>query len=167
MTLRQAAKVCYGSAGSDAGAPKSKAPARKPRRFVALREDFDMTVSRRNFARLAVVGSAATVAPPAIAQQPTIKWRLASSFPKTRKNTAGYPVDAYLTSCDLIDLIIGAEGTLGIVTEVIWRLEPIPEGRAAVGFARRAAGEVRFRRQSLHGEGARSEPLARDSAARR
>jgi TRAP-type mannitol/chloroaromatic compound transport system substrate-binding protein len=42
-----------------------------------------MTVSRRNFARLAAAGSAVAVASPAIAQQPTIRWRLASSFPKS------------------------------------------------------------------------------------
>jgi TRAP-type mannitol/chloroaromatic compound transport system substrate-binding protein len=42
-----------------------------------------MTVSRRNFARLAAAGSAVAVASPAIAQSaPAIKWRLASSFPK-------------------------------------------------------------------------------------
>jgi len=41
-----------------------------------------MTVSRRNFARLAAAGSVA-VASPAIAQTPTIKWRLTSSFPKS------------------------------------------------------------------------------------
>src|SRR6266704_2810294 len=40
-----------------------------------------MTVSRRNFARIAAA-SAAVVSSPAIAQQPPIKWRLASSFPK-------------------------------------------------------------------------------------
>ncbi|MGB9365392.1 MAG: TRAP transporter substrate-binding protein DctP [Xanthobacteraceae bacterium] len=40
-------------------------------------------MSRRNFARLAAAGSAVAVASPAIAQQPTIKWRLASSFPKS------------------------------------------------------------------------------------
>src|SRR2546423_13415462 len=42
-----------------------------------------MTVSRRNFARLAAASSAVVVASPAIAQQPTVKWRLASSFPKS------------------------------------------------------------------------------------
>src|SRR5213082_1404394 len=41
-----------------------------------------MTVSRRNFTRLAAASSAAVVASPAIAQQPSVKWRLASSFPK-------------------------------------------------------------------------------------
>ena len=42
-----------------------------------------MTVSRRNFARLSAASAAVAVASPAIAQQPTMKWRLASSFPKS------------------------------------------------------------------------------------
>ena len=42
-----------------------------------------MTVSRRSFARFAAAGTAAVVASPAIAQQGTIRWRLASSFPKS------------------------------------------------------------------------------------
>jgi TRAP-type mannitol/chloroaromatic compound transport system substrate-binding protein len=48
-----------------------------------------MTVSRRNFARLAAAGTAVAVASPAIAQQPTIKWRLASSFPKNLEGLWG------------------------------------------------------------------------------
>ncbi|HKT60851.1 MAG TPA: FAD-binding oxidoreductase, partial [Gemmatimonadales bacterium] len=34
-------------------------------------------------------------------------------FPRTRKNASGYALDAWLQSGDLIDLLIGAEGTLG------------------------------------------------------
>jgi len=41
-----------------------------------------MSVSRRNFARLSAASAAVAVASPAIAQQPAVKWRLASSFPK-------------------------------------------------------------------------------------
>jgi len=41
-----------------------------------------MTISRRNFTRLAATSGAAAVASPAIAQG-AIKWRLASSFPKS------------------------------------------------------------------------------------
>jgi TRAP-type mannitol/chloroaromatic compound transport system substrate-binding protein len=48
-----------------------------------------MTVSRRNFARLAAASGAAVVASPAIAQAPTIKWRLASSFPKNLEGLWG------------------------------------------------------------------------------
>jgi len=41
-----------------------------------------MTISRRNFTRLAATSGAAAIASPAIAQG-VIKWRLASSFPKS------------------------------------------------------------------------------------
>jgi len=47
-----------------------------------------MTVSRRNFARIAAA-SAAVVSSPAIAQQATVKWRLASSFPKNLRGPVG------------------------------------------------------------------------------
>ena len=65
------------------------------------------------------------------------RWRVASSFPKVRKNTAGYALDAFLESGDLLDLIVGSEGTLGIVTEVRWRLEPIPVHRLGLRAALR------------------------------
>jgi TRAP-type mannitol/chloroaromatic compound transport system substrate-binding protein len=48
-----------------------------------------MTVSRRNFARLSVATAAVGVAAPAIAQQPAIKWRLTSSFPKSLEGLWG------------------------------------------------------------------------------
>jgi FAD/FMN-containing dehydrogenase len=59
-------------------------------------------------------------------------------FPQTRKNSSGYALDAYLTSGDLLDLVIGSEGTLGVVTEIEWRLNPIPSHRAAVRVALRS-----------------------------
>ncbi|HEU5304009.1 MAG TPA: FAD-binding oxidoreductase [Gemmatimonadales bacterium] len=55
-----------------------------------------------------------------------------SRFPNTRKNSSGYALDAYLGSGDVLDLLIGAEGTLGIVTEIEWRLDPIPPCQAAL-----------------------------------
>lgn len=60
-----------------------------------------------------------------------------SHFPKTRKNSSGYALDRFAASGDEIDLFIGAEGTLGIVTAVDWRLDPIPAdiAGAALGFA--------------------------------
>jgi FAD/FMN-containing dehydrogenase len=67
------------------------------------------------------------------------RWRVASSFPKVRKNTAGYGLDSYLQSNDLLDLVVGAEGTLGIVTAVRWRLEPIPARRVGLRAALRDA----------------------------
>ena len=58
-----------------------------------------------------------------------------SRFPHTRKNSSGYALDAYLASGDVLDLVIGSEGTLGIVTEVEWRLDPIPSYRAGLRVA--------------------------------
>jgi FAD/FMN-containing dehydrogenase len=57
---------------------------------------------------------------------------IAARFPKTRKNSSGYALDAYLASGDVLDLIIGAEGTLGIVSEIEWRLDPTPPFRAGL-----------------------------------
>lgn len=55
---------------------------------------------------------------------------IARRFPATTKNSAGYALNAYLASGDLVDLVIGSEGTLGIVTRVELQLERTP---AAVG----------------------------------
>ena len=65
----------------------------------------------------------------------------ALQFPQTRKNSSGYALDAHAGSGDEIDLFIGAEGTLGIVTSVEWRLDLIPPDTAgvALGFRDPAA----------------------------
>jgi FAD/FMN-containing dehydrogenase len=47
-------------------------------------------------------------------------------FPRTTKNSAGYALDRYLTSGELLDLVIGAEGTLGIVSRAELQLERMP-----------------------------------------
>jgi len=52
--------------------------------------------------------------------------QITTRFPRTRKSSTGYALDAYLASGDALDLIVGGEGTLGFVTEVEWRLDPIP-----------------------------------------
>jgi FAD/FMN-containing dehydrogenase len=57
---------------------------------------------------------------------------IAARFPRTRKNSSGYALDAYLASGDVLELIIGAEGTLGIVAEIEWRLDHIPPFRAGL-----------------------------------
>lgn len=61
----------------------------------------------------------------------------ANHFPKTRKNSSGYALDRFAESGDEVDLLIGSEGTLAIVTAVHWRLDPIPAdvAGAALGFA--------------------------------
>ncbi len=47
-------------------------------------------------------------------------------FPATRKNSAGYALDAYLESGDLVDLVIGSEGTLGVITRIELELARAP-----------------------------------------
>jgi FAD/FMN-containing dehydrogenase len=63
--------------------------------------------------------------------------RAAAAFPATRKNSSGYALDAFARTGDEVDLFVGAEGTLGILTAVEWRLDPIPPDAAgvALGFA--------------------------------
>lgn len=53
-------------------------------------------------------------------------------FPRTRKNSSGYALDAWLDSGDLLDLLIGSEGTLGFFTEIGWRLDEIPAARTGL-----------------------------------
>jgi FAD/FMN-containing dehydrogenase len=68
------------------------------------------------------------VAPTIRAAAPLIEAR----FPRVTKNTAGYALDQYLLTGDLLDLVIGAEGTLGFVTAVEWRLDLVPAAAAAL-----------------------------------
>lgn len=62
---------------------------------------------------------------------------IADGFPKTRKNSSGYALDRFAASGDELDLLVGSEGTLAIVTAVHWRLDAIPPdiAGAAFGFA--------------------------------
>ena len=53
-------------------------------------------------------------------------------FPRTTKNTAGYALDAWLASGDDLDLLIGSEGTLALITEITWQLDPIPAARRSI-----------------------------------
>src|SRR5215203_640351 len=57
---------------------------------------------------------------------------ISSRFPKTRKNSSGYALDQFLASGDALDLIVGAEGTLGIVTKIEWELDTIPPFRGGI-----------------------------------
>ena len=53
-------------------------------------------------------------------------------WPRTRKNTAGYALGRFWQSGNLLDLVIGAEGTFGVVTDAVLRLEPIPPATATL-----------------------------------
>jgi FAD/FMN-containing dehydrogenase len=66
---------------------------------------------------------------PAIASARSL---ITARFPHTRKNSSGYALDAYLASGDVLDLFIGAEGTLGVITEIEWRLDSTPPCRAGL-----------------------------------
>src|SRR6266540_1186905 len=59
---------------------------------------------------------------------------IAARFPKTRKNSSGYALDAFAESGDELDLLIGSEGTLAFITQIEWRLEPILPDVAGVAL---------------------------------
>ena len=47
-------------------------------------------------------------------------------WPRVRKNSSGYALREYLESGDLIDLLVGSEGTLALVTGITLDLAPVP-----------------------------------------
>lgn len=79
----------------------------------------------------AIIRFQAIVAPVIRAQAELIQ----SRYPKVRKNTAGYALDHWLTSGDALDLLIGAEGTLGLITTIRWRLHPVSRARSGLRVA--------------------------------
>lgn len=50
-------------------------------------------------------------------------------WPDVRKNASGYAIDRFVETGDPLDLWIGSEGTLGIITEVELRTFPLPTAR--------------------------------------
>ncbi len=63
-------------------------------------------------------------------------------FPRVRKNTAGYALDHWLATGDDLELLIGAEGTLGLITTIRWRLDPIPAARSGLRIALRSLDDL-------------------------
>lgn len=53
-------------------------------------------------------------------------------WPRVRKNSSGYALLEYLRSGDLIDLIIGSEGTLALIVSAVLDLAPIPQHHGLV-----------------------------------
>ncbi|MDQ3388707.1 MAG: FAD-binding oxidoreductase [Gemmatimonadota bacterium] len=52
------------------------------------------------------------------------------SWPRVRKNSSGYALRDFLKSGDIVDLLVGSEGTLALVTGAVMRLAQIPAARA-------------------------------------
>ena len=84
---------------------------------------------------------------------------IGSRFPRTTKNSSGYALDAYLASGDVLDLVVGAEGTLGFVTDVDWRLDAVPPARAGLRILLRDYATLTELVERLVGLGASSVEL--------
>lgn len=65
---------------------------------------------------------------------PTIKQANATAFrlPNVRKQSSGYGLAEWRESEDLVDLLVGSEGTLAIIVGVELKLAPRPGGRAGL-----------------------------------
>ena len=84
--------------------------------------------------------------------------RIEARWPRVRKNSSGYALREYLRSGDAVDLFVGSEGTLGMVTGATVRLAPVPAARglALLEFTGlEAAGAAVHRILELHPRPAR------------
>jgi FAD/FMN-containing dehydrogenase len=63
-------------------------------------------------------------------------------FPRTRKNSSGYALLDWIASGDVLDLVVGAEGTLGFITRIDWRLDPQPASRAGLRIELRSLDDL-------------------------
>jgi FAD/FMN-containing dehydrogenase len=88
---------------------------------------------RRTLAeRLAVEDRFDTNTRPALLEN---RARVGQCFPTGIKNSSGYALDAFLESDDLLDLIVGSEGTLGFITRAELKLDFVPGAVSAVLLA--------------------------------
>jgi len=101
-------------------------------------------------------------------------------WPRVRKNSSGYALDRFLPGGDALQLMVGSEGTLGIVVGATLRLTPQPEERGvllvglpfldSIPSASSAAAEANasacelFGRRLLDMAGLAVDPLVRDAA---
>ena len=58
-------------------------------------------------------------------------------WPKVRKNSSGYALDRFLPEADAVQLVVGSEGTIAVVTSVTLTLAPLPEAQAVAVIALR------------------------------
>jgi len=99
-----------------------------------------LSLARGERSRSTGLGSrfASTVEPYILQAVETIHQR----YPRVRKNSAGYALDAFIASGDLLDLVIGSEGTLAFVTSATVRVEPRPRCVAGLLIGLRALEAV-------------------------
>jgi FAD/FMN-containing dehydrogenase len=55
--------------------------------------------------------------------------RVLDRWPRVRKNSSGYALREYLESGDLLDLLVGSEGTLCLMVSAVVTLAPLPRHR--------------------------------------
>lgn len=65
-------------------------------------------------------------------------------WPAVRKNSSGYALDRFLPHGDPVGLMVGSEGTLGLVTAVELRLAPAPPERALAVLPVPTQGDIPF-----------------------
>ncbi|MSR36355.1 MAG: FAD-binding oxidoreductase, partial [Gemmatimonadetes bacterium] len=53
-------------------------------------------------------------------------------WPRVRKNSSGYALDHFIPGGDALQLLVGSEGTLGVIVGVTLRLAPHPAERAVL-----------------------------------
>lgn len=110
---------------------------------------------------------------------------LARRWPRVAKNSSGYGLDRFLPSGDPVQLFVGSEGTLGLLTRITLELVPEPDERGLIllpvdgperlSAMARLAGEVdaaaceffgrRFIEIAGLDEDPRVEPVARNAYA--
>ncbi|HEX9937249.1 MAG TPA: FAD-binding oxidoreductase [Longimicrobium sp.] len=54
---------------------------------------------------------------------------IVARWPRVRKNSSGYALKEYLETGDAVDLLVGSEGTLALVTGAVLRLARVPAAR--------------------------------------
>lgn len=54
---------------------------------------------------------------------------LEGAWPRVRKNSSGYALDRWMARGDALEVVVGSEGTLGIVTDIELRLAASPVAR--------------------------------------
>ena len=63
-------------------------------------------------------------------------------WPSVRKNSSGYALDRFLPQGDAIDLVVGSEGTLAVVTSITLDLAPVPEATGLALLAVRGVDDI-------------------------